>query len=234
MRGLHRYLDGALAETSYRTSDQIPDPESLLEQRRETVAIRFFLVLVEAGIGIELSDAALAEMEPATLGALEHISFVNDLFSFRREHYEGDHMNLITALRTHENLTLQDAVDRIYALAGEAEDALLRSGRQLLRHSRDPAVDAYLDAVCHFAGGNQHWSYIAARYHGDGFQWNGVRTGTVTLLPDRTVFTAGTQPPNASRDDLPPRHAVSRNTPFLSAQQATEGAGNATGQRNPT
>jgi terpene synthase-like protein len=230
VRNLNRYLDGALAETSYHTSDQIPDPESLLEQRRETVAIRFFLVLVEAGIGIELSDAALAEMEPATLRALEHISFVNDLFSFRREHYEGDHINLITALRTHENLTLQDAVDRIYVLLSEAEDALLRSCRQLLCHDRDPAVDAYLDALCHFAGGNQHWSYIAARYHGDEFRWNGVRTGTVTLLPDRTVFTAGAQPSNASRDDLPPRHAAPWSTPFLSAQQEIEDAGNRTGQ----
>jgi hypothetical protein len=133
-------------------------------------------------------------------------------------------MNLITALRTHENLTLQGAVDRVCALVSDAEDALLQACRQLLSHSRDRAIDAYLDAVCHFAGGNQHWSYIAARYHGDAFRWNGVRTGTVTLLPDRTVFTAGTQPSNMTRDDLPPRHGAPWTTALpLSSGPATLG-----------
>ncbi|MFI1377622.1 terpene synthase family protein [Streptomyces longwoodensis] len=196
-QALQLYLGHAGSENSDRALGQVPPPAQLLRRRMQTLAIEFYLVLIEAGLGLCLPAASLADVAPATQCALEHIALTNDLFSFRKEKYEHDDLNLIASYHHHHGWSLQRTVNHLCAAIDHAEHRLLAACDHLHNTCDQPAVGAYLDALCHLVGGNQHWNYIAARYHGENHRWNGVRSGTVTLHPDRTVFAAGPAlPPN--------------------------------------
>ncbi|WP_194833773.1 hypothetical protein [Nocardia sp. XZ_19_369] len=68
---------------------QAPSPARILEIHRIDTALRFYFTLIEAGMGCCLDPAAVAATGTAELAALEHIALVNDLFSYRKEHYAG-------------------------------------------------------------------------------------------------------------------------------------------------
>ncbi|MER5668643.1 terpene synthase family protein [Streptomyces mirabilis] len=189
-QAMQLYLDNAGSENGLRALCRVPPPAELLRRRTRTLAIEFYLVLIEAGLGLCLSAASLADVASATEYALEHIALTNDLFSFRKERYEHDDLNLIAAYHHHHGWSLQRTVNHLCAAIDRAEHQLLATCDDLLNTCDRAAVGAYLDALCHLVGGNQHWNYIAARYHGEHHRWNGVRAGTITLHRDRTVFAA--------------------------------------------
>jgi hypothetical protein len=118
---------------------------------------------------------------------LEHIALVNDLLSFRSEHYAGDYMNAVAMLHATEGLTLQGCVDYICPLINERETAFIEACRALGLTTGHRTMNDYLRAWAWAIAGNQHWHHIANRYHGDHFQWNGLKSGTVTLTPELTV-----------------------------------------------
>ncbi|WP_194292671.1 terpene synthase family protein, partial [Streptomyces katsurahamanus] len=184
-----RYLDAVARENVYGHAQALPDMERFLTIRRECVDMRFFLALLEAGMDIALPDTELDGIEHVTLRALEHIALVNDLFSFRKEAYEGECFNVISVIRARDGVPLQEAIDRTCGFIDEAEAAFIAARDEVLRTSPTRDVAVYLDALGYVMAGNQHWSYITPRYHGDGFRWNGVKAGTLTLHPERTVFT---------------------------------------------
>ncbi|MCX4808820.1 terpene synthase family protein [Streptomyces sp. NBC_01214] len=184
------YFDNAECENVDRALHRVPPPAELLRRRMGTLAIEFYLVLIEAVLGLRLSAASLADAAPATQCALEHIALTNDLFSFRKEKYEHDDQNLVVAYRHHHGWSLQRTVDHLCTAIDDAEHRLLAACDSVSITGDRAAVGAYLDALRLLVGGNQHWNYIAARYHGEHHRWNGVRAGTVTLYPDRTVFDA--------------------------------------------
>ncbi|WP_159399474.1 hypothetical protein [Streptomyces alboflavus] len=101
---------------------------------------------------------------------------------------------MATLLRAHGK-TLQEAVNESAALV-EGADASLTDAVATLRRryaSAGPkgrAISSYLDGIGSFCAGNYRWSCETSRYNGTGYAWNGLRAGTVTLHPERTVIAA--------------------------------------------
>ncbi|WP_369275740.1 terpene synthase family protein [Streptomyces sp. R11] len=81
-QAMQPYLDNAGSENGVRALCRVPPPAELL--RRRMLAIEFYLVLIEAGLGLCLSAASLANVARATEYAQEHIALTNDLFSSAR------------------------------------------------------------------------------------------------------------------------------------------------------
>lgn len=190
---VRRFLNGCVSEITSRRDGRVFDFDTYITVRRDSVGMGMYLVLGEYGLGIDLTDQ-LAEHAPLRRLvdiALEHIMLTNDLFSFRAEAAMDDYVNALAVLRLSEGMDLQPAVDKLFSLIeGRRLDFMAARGAlEAGPLGVDPEVMAYLDAVWHMMAGNLQWSYLTSRYNGVGHMWNGVRSGVVTLYPDRTVFS---------------------------------------------
>jgi hypothetical protein len=193
MTEVQRFLAGCVAEISSRSEDAVFDYESYIKVRRDSVGMRMYFVLGEYALGIDLTDdlARHRELREVLDLALDHIMLTNDIFSFRAEVGMDDYVNALSVLRLSEGLSLQAAVDRLFAhidgLRAQvmAARAAIEAGPLGARQD----IRAYLDAVWHMMAGNLQWSYLTSRYNGVGHHWNGARSGVVTLYSERTVFS---------------------------------------------
>lgn len=190
------FVDGCFAEVSSRTANQVLDYEAYMDIRRNSVGGKMYFVLVEYGLGIDLT-ADLPGPLPGggPLGrliglALDYLILTNDLFSFRAECVKDDFVNAVSAFMHHEGLSLQAAVDKLCVVADDLEQEFLAQREELLAGALGLRSDvkAYVDVLGYMMSGNLHWSYLTPRYHGRGHVWNGVTSGTVTLQGDRTLF----------------------------------------------
>jgi hypothetical protein len=186
-RSLRTYLESTRQEGSFRNVGTFPDFDAYLLGRTESVAIRFFMNLVEGGMGLIMDEDAYQEAERARMHALEHIALANDLLSFRKEHYAGDYMNAVGVMRANEDLSLQECIDRICSTIDACEAAFIETARALKRTTSHRAMNDYLRSWAWAIAGNQHWNHISTRYHGEHFQWNGLKSGTVTLTAELTL-----------------------------------------------
>lgn len=153
------------------------------------------MLMIEYGLGIDASHEldTCPVLHRAVELAIQHALLVNDLFSYRKELFQGDAaLNLISVFRDHENLTLQQAVDRLCdrILGTERElyaahDAVLASPA-----GNQPHVRAYLHALEMFCTGYVRWCFISQRYNGPGHTGSAIPSGIMTLYPDRTEYTA--------------------------------------------
>ncbi|MFD8320725.1 terpene synthase family protein [Kitasatospora purpeofusca] len=182
------YISSVREENTYRNSYRIPEPEHLIAIRRDSVALEFFLTLIEFGMGLTVTEAERKRTNRALLHMQEHVVMSNDLNSFRREVIRGDDMNLINALCAHEKLTLQEGVDRLCRMIEKAEESFVETRIDLLRSPHSPSIPPYLDALAHIMSGNHHWGFICPRYHGRNHIWNGLKSGNLTLDPLQTVL----------------------------------------------
>lgn len=193
MAEVQRFLSGCVAEITSRNDDMIFDYESYIRVRRDSVGMGMYFVLGEYGIGVDLTDelARSQELRDIIAIALDHIMLTNDMFSFRAECSVNDYVNALAVLRLSNHLSLQEAVDELFAVI-ERKRTDFMAARRAIENSQlgaSPAVRSYLDALWHMMAGNLQWSYLTSRYNGIGHQWNGVTHGVVTLYPDHTVFS---------------------------------------------
>jgi len=155
------------------------------------VGLRPNVVALEHILDMDLSDLLDADPDLASLGglAIEHILLCNDLFSFRTEFFHGDYFSAVAVLmRTHRQqlpAAVRTVADRIAA----ADQALTQRAEFLRDRYTDPSVRAYIQGVLAIPAGNLRWSRETARYNGSGTTWNGLRSGVLTLHPDRTTLS---------------------------------------------
>ncbi|MGW2600293.1 terpene synthase family protein [Streptomyces klenkii] len=151
--------------------------------------------LAEYGLGMDLTEELQQYPKLRQACRIVHESFVfaNDLFSFRKEYFQGDYGNAISVFMVNEGLSLQESVDKLCSLIEEAESRFTVLRRQILSGPLGSRSDirSYLDELGYCMSGNLEWSYLTPRYHGAGFVWNGQRLGTVVLTPERTCFCDG-------------------------------------------
>jgi len=193
MYEVRRFLAGCVHEITSRAEDTVFDFDTYIKVRRDSVGMGMYFVLGEYGLGIDLSDRLEqhAELREIIDIALEHIMLTNDVFSFRNEASMDDYVNALAVLCLTEDMPLQSAVDRLFAIIEARRTAFMaaRTAIEAGELGEDPEIRAYLDALWHMMAGNLAWSYLTSRYNGVGHAWNGVRAGIVTLYPDRTVYT---------------------------------------------
>jgi hypothetical protein len=183
-----------VAEVASRHGGGFTDLPSYLELRAHSVGADLCSAMAEYGVGVDLPEALFAEPELRELQreVAEHLTFVNDLFTFAYEQHRGEAMNAVLILCDRGGVALQEAVDRICRRIEEAERRFLVLRDHLLASTaRTAEVHAYLAALENMLAGNWHWSCTSPRYHGSAFVWNPLTTGTVTLRPGGpTSFTA--------------------------------------------
>lgn len=183
---------GAEREVAVRIGGDVPPVEDYMRLRKESVGAKIYLALAEYAIGTDMTAALGASSAVRELHdvASEHLILTNDLFSFRKEHYDGDAINAVTVMRHHAGLGLQEVVNELcQAIEGRERefiakrDAILDSA--LGQHDD---IRVTLRALGYLLSGNLRWSYLTPRYHGAGYRWNGSTSGEVGLYPDRTVL----------------------------------------------
>ena len=186
-----RYLAAWTREVEDRRTGRLPGLDAYLRARRDSVTGRACLIHAEYVLDLDLS-AELADplFTPVHEAVLDHLTLVNDLFSFRKEHYGAEGAGALHLLLAAGSAPLQQAVDQVCARITAAERAFTAGCDRLLtgRFAADPRVHAYLTELGHLCSGSLRFSRITERYHGPGHRWNGSVSGPVRLSRERTVF----------------------------------------------
>ncbi|MGV0583753.1 terpene synthase family protein [Mycobacteroides chelonae] len=194
---VERFFIGCVEEVVYRNSAAVYSYSEYLRMRRNSVGMGMYFALGEAlvcptasahygAIGKQYHDRLLAV-------ALDHIALANDLFSFRAEADANDPVNAVATLVLSEQLTVQDAVDRVGIEVQNNENAF----RKILHQTRcdlgetDP-VSAYGELLWHMMCGNVDWSFRTTRYNGERHQWNGHYPRVIQFDNGSTRFTQET------------------------------------------
>ncbi|WP_394831555.1 terpene synthase family protein [Pendulispora rubella] len=188
------FLRGFAVEVEARRSGTCFNYVDYMGLRRDSVSGKPYFILAEYAMDIDLSEefAAYPELDALNRTALDQLILVNDLFSFRKEYFAGDSMNAISVLRRSGGLDLQGAVSVVCDTVNDLTRQFVHDRDRLLSSDlgRRPHVRAYATAIGQIMAGNLHWSFLTPRYHGAGYTWNHVTTGTVLLDRERTTFLA--------------------------------------------
>ncbi|AUY53116.1 terpene synthase family protein [Streptomyces sp. CB01881] len=183
-------------EASDLLSQKITDLDSYMEMRAAggSSATLFYHVVTEYVLGVDLDREVLDDplVQQYWQSIMDHWYLPNDLLSFRAECARGDHNNAVCLLRRFEGLSLQEAVDKVAALIDDRQDQAVRQYAEICASplADHPGLLPVLETFQAISAANQRWSYMAPRYHGEGFVWNGVLSGEVRLTPDHTYFPA--------------------------------------------
>ena len=177
-------------EHSLRARNEIPDIDTYLRIRSVTAGAGPYITGAEYALDIDLTD--LFGEDPAFRAVqnlvAENFVLVNDLFSFRKELFKGDPINIVASLMSVHGHDLQGAVEFVCDRITSTDRALNQGCRELRSlyagHPRGAQVDAYLVTLQTICSGNFRWSLETTRYHGCGYVWNGLRSGIVTLNPN--------------------------------------------------
>jgi hypothetical protein len=189
---LMAYCLGSAEEILTRTARRPASLDEHIKRRHRSTGAYFCLHLMEYGLGIDLTGELRRYRELAQIRDLlaEEVGLVNDILSYRKEHFTGDGVNAVRILQDTQRLTLQRAIDHVAAMARNADEQFFAQRERLLSGplGRDPRVTAYLEGMGHMIGGNTRWHFLTPRYNGTGYVWGGITSGPVAWYPDRTVF----------------------------------------------
>jgi hypothetical protein len=200
--GLQRLIDAFLhystvtigSEASALLDQKIVDLPSYMEMRAAggSSATIFYHVVTEYVLGLDLDPAVLQSklVSDYWQSIMDYWYLPNDLLSFRAECARGDHNNAVCLLRRVEGLPLQEAVEKVAAMIDQCQDDAVSQYAAICDSplSTVPGLLPLLETFQNIGAANHRWSFMAPRYHGPGFVWNGVLTGDVRLTPDHTYF----------------------------------------------
>ncbi|MEG8184410.1 terpene synthase [Nocardia terpenica] len=218
----HRYQQGwrdcfrgILAEHDYIDQGILPDFDTYLDIRQLSFGFQPLLAAGEYVHGLDLS--ALTDTDPdlerAQRAALMHALLVNDLLSFRKEYTHGELFNVVAVLTHTHHQQLQTALNITGELIRSADAELADACATLRRRYLPlPQVQLYLTTLNSLCAGNLRWSLETTRYHGTGFGWNGLRSGTLVLDPEHTIPEPAAPTVQAETTTPDPNH---QNTPRL-------------------
>ncbi|WP_406503255.1 hypothetical protein [Streptomyces sp. NBC_00212] len=201
---VEEYANGCADEDQLRVAGAITDFDTYMAAHVAVSHGSVVVLLLEYGLNIDVSAhlADPTELREAKDAAIRHVLLVNDLFSYRKEHFTGEVSdNAITLFTKHYGLDFQEAVQHLCDLILQTEREFYAFHDQVRATptGHDPVVRTFLHGLEMLCSGYVRYSYVTPRYNGVDHNWNGVTSGTVTLLPDPTVYTA------ADSNDHPPR-----------------------------
>jgi len=192
MSATQDFLNECAREVASREKGAVFDFETYMMVRRKSVYSAPCFPIIEHGLGIELPEdlAASDELEELHLACTDCMILINDLFSFPKEALEGDYVNAIPILCIHDNLNLQQSVDRVCELLSDTETQFITRRDALLASQKAPhsIIGPYVMALGDYMGGLLQWARFTTRYHGPDYVWNGLTSGVVTLGKTGTMM----------------------------------------------
>ncbi|MFI1863777.1 terpene synthase family protein [Streptomyces jumonjinensis] len=184
------FAHGCFTEMVSRADQTVPDFPSYVRLRiQQSLAAWIYFILTEYAAAVDLDAESREALDGLHWLSAEHLLFANDLFSFRAEHFGGDHLNAVCVM-TAAGASLQNAVDELVRLLSAREHEMA-AALATLRADAPPRVLAYLEKLEYVVSGNLAQARFAPRYHGtQDFIDHPIGQGTVTLRPDRTEHSA--------------------------------------------
>ncbi|KAI0325772.1 terpenoid synthase [Cubamyces sp. BRFM 1775] len=167
------YVNAVTKEAQLREHDEVLDPDSYQQLRREFSSVRASLVISGYALGIDLSDEVFNHPTFSTmyLAATDMVCVANDLYSYNMEQAMGaghGGNNLLTVLMKHKGLDLQGAVDYVGEYWKTLVERYLNAKRDLPSWSEeiDKDVAQYAVAMEDWVIGSMDWSFESPRYFG--------------------------------------------------------------------
>ncbi|WP_328380507.1 terpene synthase family protein (plasmid) [Streptomyces sp. NBC_00440] len=190
---MRRYIQEYRAEVALRATGRVPDFDTYMAMHTAS-GCDAVTTLVEYGLQVDLTEAFRAHPALYELKRIVHDNFilVNDLFSFHREHSQGDYTNALSVLVLAEGMQLQDAIDKVCHLIGETEKHFIQKSGEMLASTlgADPNVRAYVEEMAYAFSASSQWSYETPRYHNGGRGVTRFPCGSATLTRDRMTYAS--------------------------------------------
>ncbi|WP_156959505.1 hypothetical protein [Nocardia sp. BMG51109] len=156
---------GAVWASIYRQAGAVPSMNTLTTIRQlDSGALAYGIGLIELAGGFELTSAQLARPAVRTLTDITAaiLAWDNDIYSYRTEVQNSiDHINLVTAISSHEACSPQQALTKALHMRNQAM-------RQYLHHrgalAAEDNLSHYLRGLDHQLRGNLDWGLASRRY----------------------------------------------------------------------
>ncbi|KPM41696.1 hypothetical protein AK830_g4843 [Neonectria ditissima] len=180
-----------LDEAVLRNNNIALSYEQYMEKRLTNVYGWWLTTHVEYAKGIDLGELSNhPEIMAVRRAAINHVTLVNDLYSFPKElDAKEAMMNAILVLMRRENLNLQQSIDKVVDNIHQAELDFISARDNILQGQQGQLSDigAYLDGVGYVMTGNLRWSQMSTRYFGDDHDGARITSGPITITPKPTV-----------------------------------------------
>ena len=163
-------IDSRVREAAVRGAGTVLEFDAYMSLRRTDLFGYWSTIQTEYALDLDMAAELSADPRLARARDLviEHMVFVNDLFSFPKEYDADEMMNSIWVFLRRGGLELGEAVEKLRALIVETEGSFVALRDQVLEGS--PAggpVDRYLVELGHLVSGNLHYHRCTTRYGGD-------------------------------------------------------------------
>jgi Terpene synthase family 2, C-terminal metal binding len=163
-----QHLDAFNWTVSNTAQGHVPALEEYLEKRRHSGGLFLAIDLIELAEQIELTAEHLASPEFGTLACTTNdvVCWSNDLFSLEKELARGDVNNLVIVLQHVQGLSLQQAVDHVNEMLGDAVHQFEQTEHALpaCAPGLGEAIQKYVGNLKAWMRGNLDWSIETARY----------------------------------------------------------------------
>ncbi|KAI5055617.1 hypothetical protein GOP47_0029138 [Adiantum capillus-veneris] len=189
-------FDATLTQSQKRDEQGIVDLDTYLSFRKYTGEGYMFMILAEYGSGLDLDEDVLTHPDIVKLQEMVayHVSYVNDLLSFRKEFCLGHHQSLPSILCVHEGYNMQESIFRVCRMIQGLDDEYVSLKKKVTMNKElvgREGVREYLDVLGYVMSGFLEWAYQTGRYHGLNNHLS-LRSGLVSLVHlDLTLITQG-------------------------------------------
>ena len=163
-------IDSRVLEAAVRGAGTVLDFEAYMNLRRRDLFGYWSTIQIEYALDVDMAAELSADPRLARARDLviDHMVFVNDLFSFPKEYDADETMNSIWIFLRRGGLELGEAVEKLRELIVETEGSFVAVRDEILEGSRPGGpVDRYLVELGHLVSGNLHYHRCTTRYGGD-------------------------------------------------------------------
>jgi 5-epi-alpha-selinene synthase len=162
------FFDAHIWEAANRDVHEVPTVEAYLHYRPYTSGMFVYIDLIDIGYGFDFSSNLFEH--PIFSQLRDHtariVSWVNDIYSYRKELASGDLHSLVISIAVNGNMDYTQAVEEAVAI----HDAEMRSFLEIETHlaaiapDLQPEIKHYCAVVHGVIRGNMDWCASVARY----------------------------------------------------------------------
>ena len=163
------YANDVLRHVKDCSIEQVPDPEDLIELRRNSIGVKPLFAFVEYGHDIELPDYVFDHVliQEIQLLGIDWVLIQNDLISYPKDEEEGVNHNLISSYRL-QGFGPQEAYDQLGSMLESIYNRFDMAVKELPCWGEhvDVEVERYVEGIKNCVKANLHWSFRTDRYFG--------------------------------------------------------------------
>jgi hypothetical protein len=168
--------------------DKDIDINTYMYYRYMSIGANSSFISIEYGLNINFEQEIIESYKEIHKIAAENIIFVNDLFSYRKEIYENNNINIIKIIMNEKNCKLQEAIDFLEINIKENYKLFEKIYKKILIKYNNENVKRYLDSLYNMIIGNLQWSCTSSRYHGLDFNNTLINGGKVIFSRYKTIL----------------------------------------------